>query len=141
MRCEELMKRQVECLRPESTVQEAARVMRDKGIGFLPVCDTERRILGTITDRDIVIRWAVEPGAEASAPVERFMTREVISCHADDDVETCEELMSSHKKSRLMIVDDDQRLIGVISLSDVAQAQGARKVGKTLRQVTTREAG
>lgn len=141
MRCEELMKRQVECLSPSSTIQAAARAMRDKGIGFLPVCDPERRVLGALTDRDIVIRWAVEDDADIEAPVERIMTREVISCHADDDIETCEELMSTHKKSRIMIVDDDARLIGVISLSDVAQCDRARRAGRTLRQVTAREAG
>jgi CBS domain-containing protein len=115
--------------------------MRDKGIGFLPVCDAKRRVLGTLTDRDIVIRWAVEQGADVEAPVERIMTREVISCHADDDIDTCEERMATHKKSRILILDDDTRLIGVISLSDLAQCGRARRAGRTLRQVTTREAG
>ncbi|MCW8139938.1 MAG: CBS domain-containing protein, partial [Planctomycetota bacterium] len=56
MRCEELMKRDPECVRPQDSIHEAARLMRDRGIGFLPVCDEDRKVLGTVTDRDIVIR-------------------------------------------------------------------------------------
>jgi CBS domain-containing protein len=140
MRCEELMKTHVECVRPQDSVQDAARIMRDKGIGFLPVCDVDRRVLGTITDRDIVIRCVAGERPITSVAVEDVMTREVVSCGPEDDVDTCEELMATHRKSRIMICDDDERLIGVISLSDIAQHDRSRKAGKTLRKVTKREA-
>lgn len=139
MRCEELMKRQVECVRAQDTVQDAARIMRDKGIGFLPVCDVDRRVLGTITDRDIVIRVVAEGKELASTSIEGVMTREVVACGPDQPIARCEELMAEHRKSRMMICDDDDRLVGVISLSDIAQSDRLRKAGRTLRKVTSRE--
>lgn len=139
MRCEDMMKKQVECLRAQDTVQDAARLMRDKGIGFLPVCDVNHRVLGTVTDRDIVLRVVAEGKELASTSIEQVMTREVVSCAPDDDLARCEELMATHRKSRMMICDDDERLVGVISLSDIAQHDRARKAGRTLRKVTARE--
>jgi CBS domain-containing protein len=65
-------------------VQDAARIMRDKGIGFLPVCDVDRRVLGTITDRDIVIRCVAGERPITSVAVEDVMTREVVSCGPED---------------------------------------------------------
>lgn len=139
MRCVELMKSHVECVRPHDTVQDAARIMRDKGIGFLPVCDADRRVLGTLTDRDIVIRCVAEDRALPQVAVEDVMTREVVSCSPEDGLAACEELMATHRKSRIMVCDDDERLVGVISLSDIAQHDRSRRAGKTLRKVTTRE--
>ena len=62
MRCEAIMKRDVECITPQSTVQDAAELMRDEGIGFLPVCDASRKALGTVTDRDLVLRVLAQGG-------------------------------------------------------------------------------
>lgn len=139
VRCQELMKRQVECARPNDSIQHAAKLMKEKGIGFLPVCDDQDRVLGTLTDRDIVIRCVAE-GKALETTCQDAMSREVVSCRPNDDVADCEEHMASRKKSRMLICDDDDKLVGVISLSDIAQHERSRKAGKTLRAVTTREA-
>lgn len=140
MRCEELMKRDPECVRPQDSIHEAARLMRDRGIGFLPVCDEDRKVLGTVTDRDIVIRAVADNRPLQSTTCEDIMSREVVCCLPDDDLSDCEAKMASHRKSRIMICDADERLVGVISLSDIAQHERSRKAGKTLRSVTAREA-
>jgi CBS domain-containing protein len=138
MRCEELMKRNVECISPTDTAQTAARKMRDGNVGFLPVCDASGKVLGTLTDRDIAIRLVAD-GAAANKQVADVMTREVISCRPEDDIQRAEEIMGRHHKSRIMCLDQNGRPIGVISLSDIAQRDNATNVARTMRDVTERE--
>jgi CBS domain-containing protein len=138
MLCQEIMKRNVECISPDESAVLAAQKMRDQNIGFLPICDDDMSVLGTITDRDIAIRLVAE-GLPGSTPVEEVMTPEVVACKPSDDVRKVEQLMGRHQKSRIMCLDDDGHLIGVVSLSDIAQHEGKRAV-ETMRQVTDREA-
>jgi CBS domain-containing protein len=139
MRCEELMKRDVECVSPTSTAQAAAQRMREQRIGFLPVCDDSRKILGTVTDRDLAIRILADARAPTT-PVGDVLTREVIACRPEDDLRKAQELMGRNQKSRIMCVDGDGRLVGVISLSDIAQKENGAKASQTLRRVSEREA-
>src|SRR5438093_13036996 len=102
MRCEDIMKRDVECVDPTQSVQEAARRMRDANIGFLPVCDSSKKVLGAITDLDIAIRIVAEgrPPTTAAADV---MTPGVVSCRPDDDVTDAEQPTGDRKKSRMIV--------------------------------------
>lgn len=138
MRCEAIMKTNVECVSPTMTVQQAARKMREQNIGFLPVCDSSRRVLGTLTDRDIAVRLVAE-NRSASTPISTILNNEVIACSPEDDLSHARELMAEHHKSRLMCLDDDGRIRGVISLSDLAQLD-AQIGAEVLRQVSEREA-
>lgn len=139
MRCEEIMKKDVECLSPRNTIEDAAQRMRDQNVGFLPICDPAKKVLGTLTDRDIVVRCIATKKA-MSTPVENVMTREVVACRPQDDIQRAEELMAQHAKSRIMCIDEGGRLVGVISLSDIAQFEDAARTIETLRQVSEREA-
>jgi CBS domain-containing protein len=137
MLCKDLMKSDVECVSPADTVQDAAARMRDENLGFLPVCEESNKVLGTITDRDIAIR-IVAAGKSASTQIEDAMTREVVSCRPNDDLERAQQMMAKSHKSRIMCLDDGGRLVGVISLSDIVQhEQGG---ADTLRKVSEREA-
>jgi len=138
MRLQEIMKKDVECVSPQDTVQAAARRMRDENIGFLPVCDQSRKVLGTVTDRDLAIR-VLANGSPANTRVEEVMTHEVVSCRPEDDLRKVEELMAKNHKSRIVCLDNNERLAGVISLSDIAQAD-IGQASQTLRQVSEREA-
>jgi CBS domain-containing protein len=138
MKCQELMKREVECVSPRDHVADAAIRMRDENVGFLPVCDQSRKALGTITDRDIAIRIVASKKPHTTF-VEDVMTREVVACSPHDDIRNAEKLMAENHKSRIMCVDKDGLLVGVISLSDIAQREGARRAADTLRQVSERE--
>jgi CBS domain-containing protein len=139
MRCETIMKNDVECITPQTTVQDAARRMRDGGFGFLPVCDASRKALGTVTDRDLAVRILAE-GRAPSTPVDAVLTREVVACQPGDDLRRAEDLMGRYQKSRIMCVDGDGKLVGVISLSDIAQKEKGARAAQTLRQVSGREA-
>ena len=138
MRCEDIMKEDVECVDPKESVQEAARRMRDANVGFLPVCDSSKKVLGALTDRDIAIRIVAEgrPPTTAAADV---MTREVVACRPDADVRDAEQLMGTRQKSRMIVADEDGRLVGVISLSDIAQVEEGSRASETMKQVTDRE--
>ena len=139
MRCEEIMKRDVQCVQPTDPVQVAARRMRDANIGFLPVCDSSKKVLGAITDRDIALR-IVADGRPPTTAIADVMTREVVACAPGDDVRRAEELMGKQHKSRMIVADDEWRLLGVISLSDIAQVEDASRASQTMKQVTEREA-
>jgi CBS domain-containing protein len=138
MRCEEIMKDGVKCVSPQDPLEQAARLMRDENVGFLPVCDDAMRVLGTLTDRDIAIR-AVADSRSSDTPVEQVMTRELVTCSPEDELERAAELMASQCKSRIMCTEDDGTLVGVISLSDLARCAGVEQTYETLRQVTERE--
>jgi CBS domain-containing protein len=137
MKCEDLMKRDTECVSPSETAQDAARKMRDQNVGFLPVCESNNRVVGTITDRDIAIRLVAED-QDAETPVSAIMTRDVVACRDSDEIERAVELMALNRKSRIICLDENDRLCGVISLSDLAQRAGAGHAVETMRRVTER---
>jgi CBS domain-containing protein len=139
MLCSELMKSEPVCVLPDTTVQAAAQRMGDENIGFLPVCDNSGKVLGTLTDRDIAIR-AMAKALPATTRVADVMTCEVVACRADEDIQQAEERMRRAQKSRIMCTDAQGRLVGVISLSDIARSEPDDRAAGTLRAVATREA-
>jgi CBS domain-containing protein len=138
MLCRDLMKTELQCVSPIDTVQDAAATMRDQNLGFLPVCDQSKKVLGTITDRDIAIRIVASAQPETT-PIEDVMTREVVSCRPDDDLKKAQQLMAKNHKSRIMCLDKDGRLVGVISLSDIVQHEQGAGAAETLRKISERE--
>jgi CBS domain-containing protein len=138
MYCRDIMKTDVKCVWIDDPARIAAKLMRDEGIGFLPVCDADRRAVGTITDRDLTVR-VLAAGLPESTRIGDVMTDEVVSCGPDDDVLIAENLMAKHHKSRIMCTENG-RLVGVISLSDIAQHERSYRAVTTLRGVSAREA-
>ena len=137
MKLKELMKSDAQCISPDQPAQAAARMMREGNIGFLPVCDDDGKVLGTITDRDIALR-VVADGKSPSTKVSQVMSKEVVAGKPDDELSAGEQQMGSAKKSRLMVTDDGGKLLGVISLSDIAKS--GLDASETMRNVTSREA-
>ena len=135
MLCGEMMKRP-ECLGPAVPACDAAARMRERNIGFLPVCDSSGAVIGTITDRDLALR-VVAKQLPATTAIGDIMTRETVACRATDDLVHAMELMAKHRKSRIMCLDEAGHLAGVISLSDLARGSDA---GSTLKRVAEREA-
>jgi CBS domain-containing protein len=131
------MSRDVAFVFARETVQLAACKMRDRNVGFLPVIDSTRRVLGAITDRDIVVRLVADDRT-ARTPVDEVMTHAVVSCRATDDLGVAERLMSDYHKSRVVCTDDSGRLVGVVSLSDIAQEEDDACLATTMREVTRR---
>ncbi len=138
MLCSDVMKTAIRSVSPDATVQEAAQLMRDEGVGFLPVCDSQRRVVGTITDRDIAVR-VVANGEDPEESLAQFMSEDVVACGPADDLDHVEELMSEEKVGRIMCIDEDGVLQGVISLSDLAELDRGLRTATTLREVSDRE--
>jgi CBS domain-containing protein len=138
MICSEIMKSAIECVSPGDPADLAARKMRDHNVGFLPVLDPSLRAIGTITDRDIAVRL-VANNLPLVTPIADLMSSEVVACKPTDDVRRAEELMGLHRVSRVLCVEEDGALAGVISLSDIAQHESPVVAARTLRDVTTRE--
>jgi CBS domain-containing protein len=139
MRCEELMTAEVGVVKPGDDVQAAARIMRELNVGFVPVCQRNRTVVGCLTDRDIAIRVVAE-GRTCDTKVEDIMTDDVVTCLPGVDLKEVERLMAAHQVNRVVVIDDDGRLAGVISLTDLAQYEDARKVGQVVGDITGREA-
>lgn len=133
MRVEELMST-AKCCNEGDSVIECAKLMKQESIGFVPICNDAGAPIGAVTDRDLVLRVLAE-GRPADENLKPFMTRDVVACRIGDDVKDAERLMREHRRSRVMVCDEDGKLIGVISLADVADAESERTVGETLQEV------
>jgi CBS domain-containing protein len=139
MRCGDLMTSEAEVFREADTVQHVARRMRDLDVGFAPICDREGRPVGTLTDRDIALRVCAEDLKASTTLARDVMTRGAVVCFERDELEVAEDRMREHHKSRIIVVADDGRLVGVISLSDIAAAEDDARAAATLRGITGRE--
>lgn len=118
MQVNDLMTRDVQLIGPGDTIERAARIMAENDIGFLPVTDGER-LVGTLTDRDIAIR-AVAAGKGPAATVGEAMTEDIKYCFQEDDIADVTANMGDVQVRRLPVVDGGKRLVGVLSLGDVA---------------------
>jgi len=135
MKVLEIMSRDVECIGPETTILEAAEKMRDLDIGFLPVCDRDR-LVGTVTDRDIAVRSVAQGRDARDASIQEIMTPQVFYCYEDDDVEMASRRMQEQEIRRILVLNRQKRLVGVLSIGDLAKAVGEEELaGETLGHI------
>ena len=140
MNCSDLMKSDVACCAASASIVEVAQCMRDRHIGFVPVCDSHGMVVGTLTDRDLAIRVLAEQLPLESTTAGEVMTQGIVYCKPHDSLYAAEQLMSKHKVSRIVCVDETMRPVGVISLSDVATTETGGKSSAILRSIAQREA-
>jgi CBS domain-containing protein len=114
----DVMSRDVKMVTPETTIREAAQQMRDGDFGMLPVAENDRMI-GAISDRDIAVR-AVADDKGPETPVRDVMSRGICWAYEDDSVDVAARLMSERQIRRLPVVNRDKRLVGIVSLGDLA---------------------
>ena len=134
MRISEIMSRQVEVARPQDTIQDVARMMREIDAGVIPVCDGDT-VQGMVTDRDIVVR-AVSEARSFETPVSEVMTADVEYCYEDDDIAQAADKMAELQVRRLVVLDHDQRLVGIVSLGDIAQQGKDKTTGQALEEIS-----
>lgn len=139
MNVESIMKHAQGC-REGDSVRDCAKVMKERNVGFVPICDRAGKPVGTLTDRDLAIRVLAD-GRPPDGKVDDVMTREVISCRLGDDLSSAERLMREHRKSRVMVCEASGKLVGVISLSDIAEVETEAETAQTMREITSRETG
>src|SRR5262249_22961668 len=115
MRASEVMTQKPECIRPDASLQEAAKRMKALNVGALPVCDNDR-LVGMITDRDMTVRGTAEAGNARMGTVRDVMTPGVIYCFEDDLVSEVARLMEEKQVRRLPVLNRSKWLVGIISL-------------------------
>ena len=134
MNVSEVMTAQVVAAKPSSTVAEVARTMAKIESGAVPVVENDK-VVGLITDRDIVIR-VVAAGRGLDGPVSEVMSEDVQTCNEDDNVADAAAKMGSHQIRRLVVLNDRGKLTGILSLGDIALDYGAKAVGRTLEEIS-----
>lgn len=131
----EVMSSDFKFITPDASVQDAAALMRDLDIGFIPVGDNDR-LVGMITDRDIAVRSAANGENPAEQQVRDVLSPKTFYCFDDQDVDEVCENMAEIKVRRLPVVNRDKRLVGIVSLGDLAQACHRAKAGDALQEIT-----
>jgi len=131
MRVSEAMTREVRVCTPGQSIREVAKIMEEIDAGAMPVGENDR-LIGMITDRDIAIR-AVGAGKGPDTPVREIMSSEVMYCYDDEDLDHVAENMGDVQVRRLPVVNREKRLVGIISIGDVAQTEGGKTAGQAVK--------
>ena len=136
----EVMTERPRAVTPETTVSEAARLMKSDDIGSLPILDGEQ-LAGMVTDRDIVIRAIAEGKDPRGMPVREVASPNLVTVHADEDLSSALQLMASEQVRRLPVVDDDGRLVGILAQADVAVEAKEKAVGEMVEEISKSPTG
>jgi CBS domain-containing protein len=134
MKVSEVMTRDVRLADPNQTISEAARLMAETDAGALPVRENDR-LVGVITDRDIAVR-AVADHKSPDTPVREVMTKEVLYCYEDSEIEDCARNMAESKVRRMPVVNREKRLVGIVSFGDLARAVQSETTGQALAEIS-----
>ena len=120
---------------PSASIQEAARIMRDKDTGVVPIVEDGRPV-GLVTDRDIVVRAVADGGARLDGRVRDIATTELVTLEPDLSTEEAARLMGERQVRRVLVCEDD-RLVGIASIGDLAVKEGRdRRIGDTLEDIS-----
>lgn len=125
----EIMTQGAECVRTDQTAADAARLMAELGVGALPICGPDDKIKGVVTDRDLVVKVVAQGRDLGTFPAGDLNQEEAVTIGADDSAEDVLATMTNHRVRRLPVIDG-QRLVGMVSLGDVAKALPHREVGE-----------
>jgi CBS domain-containing protein len=131
-----IMTPNVECVSVETTLQDAARKMKWLDVGTMPVCGDQGRLVGMLTDRDITIRATAFGLDPRVTQVREVMTKDVITCLEDQDLQDAMKLMEKHRVRRMVVLNSEHRLAGIISLGDLAIRANKKDADEVLREVS-----
>jgi len=136
MQLKEIMTSDAKVLPPSASLQEAAKHMKELDVGLIPICE-ENRVVGMLTDRDITVRATAEGRDPKNTHVQDVMTKDVVSCFEDQDAAKAAQLMEDHQIRRLIVLNRENRLAGIVSLGDLATHRRTGKLaGETLERVS-----
>ena len=116
LKVKDLMTKNVEFVMPDATISEVAQIMEQSDVGIVPVCDEEKRLVGVITDRDIVIRNVAKNRGDIK--VEEIMSKRITTASPNEDIYDISKKMAKHRIRRIPIVEENNVLVGVVSIGD-----------------------
>jgi len=119
----------------DQTVEYAARMMKQENVGLAPIVEGDR-LVGTLTDRDIVVRVVVEGRDAKTVKVRDVASRDIVTIDPQQDLDEALRLMASHQVRRLPVVEEDGRVVGVLAQADVAQEAKEKKVGEMVEEIS-----
>jgi CBS domain-containing protein len=135
MKVREVMTAQVKTARPDTSIFEIARLMRDEDIGCVPVQENDK-LVGMVTDRDIVIRALADSQDVNASTARSVMSPQMLYCFEDQDVNDVLQNMGEQQVRRLPVVDRDKRLVGMVSIGDLSSRARPQKAGESLREIS-----
>lgn len=135
MKLDTLMTRNVEVIHPDSNLMEAAKLMQKYDIGSLPVCEGDR-LVGMLTDRDIVVRGIAQNKDYLKTCVKEVMTTPIVYCYEDQEAEEVARVMEVKKIRRVVVLNRKKRMVGIASLDNLAESQAI--AGEILARLTHR---
>ncbi|MGE5768542.1 MAG: CBS domain-containing protein [Bacteroidota bacterium] len=135
MKVKDVMTSGVDVIHPGAMLAEASRRMRDEGVGALPVGQDDR-LIGMVTDRDIVCRAVAEGKDPGQTPVSEAMSDQVLYCFDDQSTEEVSANMGENQVRRLPVVNRDKRLVGIVSLGDLSSRGATREAGGALGEIS-----
>ena len=136
MQLKEFINYRVEVVHPSDTLQHAAKKMKELDVGSMPVCEGQH-LVGMLTDRDITIRATAQGQDPTTTEVRDVMTPDVLYCFENQEVEDAARLMQENQIRRLFVLNEDEELVGVTSLGELATATGDRRMaGETLERIS-----
>jgi CBS domain-containing protein len=131
-----IMTLDVEWVSDDASIQEAARLMRSLDVGSIPVQSANRELVGMLTDRDLALRATAEGLDPFTTKVRDVMTEDVVYCYEDQEVQDAVNLMEALQLRRLLVLNRDQRLVGIVSLGDLAVRANAMQAAEVLKEVS-----
>ena len=138
--CNEVMTIELVCCLPNDSVAKAAELMKSENIGSIPVIENEqtRKLVGIVTDRDLTLTIVAEGRDARSTKVEAVMTRKkLVTCLADDDLQKALAAMANHQLRRIPVVDNDNRIVGIIAQADVAtRVDEPEQTGEMVKEIS-----
>lgn len=134
MKVKDCMCNDVCCVKPETKIQEVAKLMSENHIGCIPVCDSNNCICGIVTDRDVILRCVACNKDSNQTPVSDIMSCNVCTCKESDDMTNAETIMSENQVRRLPVCDEQNKVVGILTLGNLAQNDN--KVGKEELTIT-----
>lgn len=138
-RCSEVMTRDPVFVLPNQTVVEAARLMKSENIGPVPIVenDSTRKLVGIVTDRDLALKVVGEGRDPNTTSVQDVMTGDLVTCRADEDIESAMDKMADRQLRRIPVVDGDGKLVGIIAQADVATRVGEpAKTAEVVKEIS-----
>ena len=137
--CSEVMTKDPVCCLPEDSAAKVAQLMKNENIGSIPVIENEQsqKLVGIVTDRDLALKIVATALDAKSTKVERVMTHKVVTCHADDDLQRALDAMAEHQLRRIPVVDNDNKIVGIIAQADVAtRADQPEKTAEVVKEIS-----
>lgn len=132
------MSKDVCFVKPDCNTYDASRIMCENHVGCIPVCDDEKKVVGILTDRDIILRVVACNKETKQTPVSEIMTTNVYTCKAEKDITEAQNLMAQNQIRRVPIVDQQNKMVGILSMGDLAQNDkkiGQQNVATTIQNI------